>query len=203
MQQQRQSLDRFAQPHVVRQAATHAPGRQPRQPAKSVELIVPQLGLQCRGDFGFHIAGVVHPADPILPVVVGGQLDRLAEVFQRRRSNARKPQIVLLRTPVAVDSQFFDPRAQLIGQRHEPAVVQSDEAGGARLDQFDQLHHVHRQRLVHVQLSRHGEPVAVLANPHLELRCRHPTRQIQTAALRPIQHDLAGRNLVFQFDECF
>ena len=42
-QQHRQALHRLAEPHVVRQASTRVPGREPRQPAITLTLIRAQL----------------------------------------------------------------------------------------------------------------------------------------------------------------
>ena len=92
MQQERNCLQGLAKPHVVGQTSPGTPVRQATQPAKALDLIVPQLGVERRGNLESYIASVRQPFLPRLPVLVGFERAPLVEVAERRCADQWKAQ---------------------------------------------------------------------------------------------------------------
>ena len=89
VQQQRQRLHGFAQPHVVGQTGARAPVGEARQPAEAFQLIGAQLRAQRARCFRRESLRFVKALAQLLPFFVGGQ-SAFVEQFRHGRCGRRR-----------------------------------------------------------------------------------------------------------------
>ena len=188
-QQQRQSLNRFAEPHVVRQNAADAPVRQAAEPAKTFQLIVSQIGVQTGRRFRRGVRGFAKSLETFFPVLVGFDLDlcRFQSVHDGRGRRIQLQLAAIFLTDVRQSAQriakfFSDSRPFAWSDFHQPVRSTAVHSG----QQFLQRNFL----IADLAGAREPEPVSLTSHFDSHVIGRESPDHIKTAdgILMPQHH---------------
>ena len=91
MQQQRQGLHGFTEPHVIGQTSAGTPVGQTRHPDKAVNLVGAQLGAKRRWDGRHQIERAAHPLESLLPGRIAFDLRLRYQLVERKCCDGINP----------------------------------------------------------------------------------------------------------------